>query len=117
MDVLGSEFILVERMADQKAGVSEVALEGRGELYHIFKAIYNVKNHLEFPHFSASRGHEAAQAWNSTPTVGKERSATAPLGFAILQPPQRENKCDLLALFSCTIQGAINKRKEKTTRE
>ena len=63
------------------------------------------------------QAEEAAQAWNSAPTVGKERSATAPLGFAILQPPQRENKRGLPALFSCTIQGAINKRKEKTTRE
>lgn len=71
----------------------------------------------EFTHFSPSRGSETAQAENSTPTVGKERSATAPLGFAISQPPQRENKRGLLALFSCTIQGAINKRKEKTTRE
>ena len=44
------------------------------------------RQHLEFTHFSPSRGSKAAQAGNSTPMVGKERSTTVPLCFAILQP-------------------------------
>ena len=46
----------------------------------------NIIGHGVYP-FLPSRGHEAAQAWNSTPMVGKERSATATLGFAISKPP------------------------------
>ncbi|MGN0887752.1 MAG: hypothetical protein ACI4UY_02600, partial [Kiritimatiellia bacterium] len=46
----------------------------------------NGKRRLEFTHFSPSRGSKAAQAGNSTPMVGKGRSTTVPLCFAILQP-------------------------------
>ncbi len=55
---------------------------------HRFSRIYSDKSpaSLEFTHFSPSRGSKAAQAGNSTPMVGKERSTTVPLCFAILQP-------------------------------
>ena len=57
----------------------------RGAVYH-FRPTYATRRFSWFTHFSPSRGSKAAQAGNSTPMVGKGRSTTVPLCFAILQP-------------------------------